>query len=290
MWGYDTKMRVWTHFISTTRHGHPEQPSPRYFCSLASLTNGSTILFGDLGKMISIKSGIQLRSLNDMGLLTIGDKTFYEAEDRLSESDSLNLYRKYNLRSRTWKAVSQSGDRPPRLPATVDCFTRSSAVGNKLIAVGRRKRPKPYKGDSQYSIFKDLETSAWMFDMLASRWVALPLLPVTLLAAPHTYQDFVVGSGCFSASNPPRSGTVPLIAMYPRCFAGQYSRKFREESCNLCPKGNYAKEASTSCSKCPSGATTTDAGSVSVFNCTRERGYCNHGDCVMAFTEEGPPR
>ena len=337
LWSYDTKMRMWTHFIpgSSTRRQrrltsvitYPGHPSPRCLSSFVSLTNGSAVLFGGLGGDTT-ESKIQW-PLNDMWLLTIVDKAYYEAEDRVSAKWTLlqphdqeqylsprfnhlavatGTYMviyggarspnksqfcledmwKYDLRSGTWTTVSQFGDRPPHLPFTVDCFTRSAAVGNKLIVVGRRRRPKPYLDGMKYSIFKALETSAWMFDMLAFSWVALPLIPVTLLSAPHTYQDFVVGSGCFSESNPSRSGTVPLIAMYPRCFAGQYSKDFREQSCNPCPKGNFAKEASTDCSKCPSGATTTDVGSVSSLDCTCERGYCNHGDCVMASTEEGP--
>ena len=261
LWGYDTKMRVWTHFISSSKHELTKLPLPRYLCSLVSLTNGAAILFGGLGGI----STNQLRSLNDMWLLTITEKASYEDEDMMSAKWTLlqphvqELYPpprfnhlavatdtymviyggagsqnksqfcledmwKYDLRSRTWTIVSQSGDRPPRLPATVGCFTRSAAVGNKLIVVGRRRRPNPYEDGMKYNIFKALETSAWMFDMLASSWVPLPLLPVTLLSAPHTYQDFVVDIGCFSESNPFRSGTVPLVAMCPSCFAEKYSR------------------------------------------------------------------
>ena len=132
-----------------------------------------------------------------------------------------------------------------------------------------------------------METSAWIFDLLTSTWAVLPNMSYILFSAPHRYQNFIIGIGSFADSIPARSSTVPLIAIRPACFAGQYSEQFSEMSCLYCQKGYLAHEASSACSKCPTGTTTNAEGSVSINNCTCERGYCMHGHCSITLTPDG---
>lgn len=192
----------------------------------------------------------------------------------------------YNLKRRLWREIKQSGLSPPAmLVGAGGCFIRAAAIGNKLVIIGREKRPD-YTTLAKW--FQSLQTTAWLFDVTSSTWSDLPDIRLTLMSTIHNYDNMVIGLGSYSKSNPARSGTVPLIALHPGCDAGLYSPYFTTQSCQVCSKGFFSAKGSHVCDSCPTGATTSSTGGKSVHNCTCKSGYCKNGDCTISFGDNGP--
>eukprot|EP00118_Oscarella_pearsei_P019811 m.212637 g.212637 ORF g.212637 m.212637 type:complete len:1224 (+) comp39776_c1_seq4:5379-9050(+) len=317
LWGFSTTKRLWTKYTSTSG----QQPRLRIRCTMASMPNGSVILFG--GMIISPQ--YDLRPTNDLWLLSLGQRgktsvaiwrLLYEEcmsgegchgpEARFHNAltimeKSVIIFGGYGYENETcfdrtlwsfdidtssWEhtrvqEIKNFSYLPSRRNDKLNCFTTGTLVGNKLIVSLMYRQ---YVGEF-YSRSYVLDLKKSSKDLV--RWMELGHPPREVLQSVlHTYRNVVISLGTFSANDRAEIEVKfpPLtVAFRLGCPKGEYSPDFTSYSCRSCDVATFASVASQICSECPVGSITYNDNAVSIDNCSCARDYCHNGKCQITF-------